>query len=683
MVVQWRAATSGSIGRIWVPGVGLLRKLSLLLLLVLLLGGVALSALWWFLDPSDYTVEISQQATAAVGHPVRVEGGVALALLPKPAIQVEKVTLANAEGFRAPAFAEAREVVAAISPMSLARGRLVLEDVRAGQLALNMEQDSEGASNWRQLLDTIQARNEEEDGFALTFSGLRRAQLDGVRVDFQEHGEAPPWHFELRDLLAKDVLADHEATLSADWSGDLGGIGQGRGRLDAAVQLDDEMALRRIELKALQADLTLGAEGQLKLPLEIEALLELDSAAETASLTGFRLSLHQLFAELEAQVQYDGDQPEVTGTFTVADDLLRETLRRVTGDDPETKDPDALGLLHLQGGFRYETKRLTVSDLTARLDDTRLEAYTAIAVADDPLWEFDITVDQVDLDRYGGREEFDPEPAQRALGVILDELAGMGVDGSLAIGALKTNGLELTEVSARAHSEGDTLEFVPLQASLYGGNYHGELEVTLTDQSPRFSFDQRLESINLAEPFEALLGRAFLDSEGHTRWRGSFNGLRWPEIRDSLEAEGELYLRDGTINGFDLQNMIEDAVPEALGSPDKEPFGEDASTVFSSVSGEFTAANGKLDNAAAKAVSEHFSVVGEGALDMKTGELGYKLELTLVESFQTESEELLQLLDGVTLPLNLHGPLVDLEVEFDFEGLLDSDEPGEHGDYVP
>lgn len=259
-------------------------------------------------------------------------------------------------------------------------------------------------------------------------------------------------------------------------------------------------------------------------------------------------------------------------------------------------------------------------------------------------------------------------------------MTGVGLDGTLKLDAVEARGLAFTEISAHIRSQGGELTVLPLEATAYDGSYYGTFNIPLNGPPYSFRFNQRIEGMALGEALETLLGRAVIEATADTRWSGSFTGMHWPDIRDSLQAEGSLALHDGQINGFSLRQMIEDAVPSALGGANHDPFTDDATTPFSSISGELEVADGVLENAEAHAASEYFIVEGSGKLDITAGELDYDLALTIVESFPTESERLLELLMGVTIPLHLDGPLTNLEISYGFEDALGEDFPEDEAD---
>ena len=97
-----------------------------------------------------------------------------------------------------------------------------------------------------------------------------------------------------------------------------------------------------------------------------------------------------------------------------------------------------------------------------------------------------------------------------------------------------------------------------------------------------------------------------------------------------------------------------------------DAFGDDRTTAFSNLGGEFTISDGILRNTEARARSDHFRAEGQGTLDLRSLDLDYGISLMLVEVFETQSDELLEWLEGRSVPLRLHGPLTSPELDSDF-----------------
>lgn len=650
-----------------------LRRITLSLLAFLLLAALALFAVWFFVDPSDHRSAINRHATEALGHPVEALGDIALTFSPSPTVAVDGIRIGNPDGFEAASFAELASVHATIAPLDLLRGKLTFTTVEAADVTVELERNSDGGSNWRHVLYAAgESNDEDEDEAPLKFAGIRSLSIDTLTLNHANRERDAHQRLVLRELSVDQLFRGGTVTLSVRWHAEGGDLGEAEGTLSGRFELSDALELELVELTNLQAALTPPLDQAAPIPLAITALMELDLGGGTAHLSHLTVTGDGLSAELDGELQWQDDAVKASAAYTITDEAFRARLRALTGQALAAEDPRALQRIHAAGSVEWQHDRLKVDELRLELDDSTLDGHVDARFGDNPLWEFHAALDTIKIDRYTP-EEFRPDNVRAGLQFVLDAVNGVGLDVTLELDAVEAAGLEFNEVRVQIRSQGDELAVLPLEAMVYDGSYYGTFNIPLTGTPYSVWFKQRFEGVSLAEPLETLLGWAVIEATADTQMNGFFTGMHWPEIRDSLEAEGSLTLHEGQINRFSLRQMIEDAVPAALGGVDQDPFTEDATTPFSNISGQLEVAEGVMRNPDAHAASEYFVVGGAGKLDLTAWELDYDLELTIVESFPTESERLLELLMGVSLPLHLHGPLTSLDISYGFDDALGDD----------
>ncbi len=121
--------------------------LALLLLVVLLVGGAL--ALPGFIDWNQYRDGIADQVEAVVGRDVTIRGPIDLSLLPRPALAVRDIRIANLPGGRSPTLLNlsSLEIVIALAP--LIGGEVQVEKLRLIGPQLDLEHLSDGRVNWQ------------------------------------------------------------------------------------------------------------------------------------------------------------------------------------------------------------------------------------------------------------------------------------------------------------------------------------------------------------------------------------------------------------------------------------------------------------------------------------------------------------------------------------------------------
>ncbi len=656
----------------------MLRRIALSLLTFLVLVGLVIIAAWWFVDPNDHRDAISRHASEALGHPVALQGNIRVDLLPLPTITVDSVVIANVEGYADAPFAEASGLHAAIRPLPLLAGDLALSVIHVDGITVRPERNPEGEANWPPI---IEAMVEQDEDPPLAFDGIGDTRIGTVTVDYADHQGDIRQRLTLHDTDVDRLGAGSETSVNATWQAEGTPFNRIDGDLAMRLVLDDALIPRTVEITGLRLDWTPDPERPDSLAADLSAHIEFSPDDHAVSLADLTLTADALEAGLRMDGAWGDAGFTAFGTFTILDVALRDRLHTLIGDDPDAEDPSALQRLSAEGAFQWQRQRLNLDALRVELDDSILDATVDARLGTEPFWEFEAGLDTIDVERYTPRG-FDPDTVRAVSRFILDAVTGVGLDGTVTVDTLKANGLEFDAIEGVVRSRGDELIVQPLEASLYGGSYHGTFSVPLNGQPYSVWFDQRIEGMALAPPLNALFDWAVIEAETDTYWSGSFTGMHWPDIRDSLDAEGTLALREGRINRFSLTRLIEDAVPVALGGIDQAPFTRDATTPFDRISGELAVADGVLTNPDARAGSDYFSVGGSGDLDLAQLELDYRIDLTIIDAFETESEELLEVLRGVTIPLQLHGPLTDLDVQVDLEQALsghddDNDEDGD------
>ena len=636
-----------------------LRRTIVAIVAFFLLVLAALLATLWLFDPDNHREPISRYLGEALGAPVSLEAGLSVDIYPRPTLRISAARVEAPAGEEGPALAEVRGLELAVRTGPLFQGRLRIEDLRAESVAVHLYRGAEGRANWEPLLESLSART-AEDGGRLQFDGMERARVGELRLDYT--GAGPTVRLAGESLVLHDLTAGSQAALEGDWTGEFGDDLRLNGSLVGRLMPEAGYRQWRFSIDELPLQIATERLPESPQPLALGGAMLLDLDEGTLALDAFAAVSGSLRSELTLEAAAGDAGPELMGRFEIADDALRETLTRLTGTEPDTEDPQSLQSLRLSGSILAGPDALNLGDLSLALDDTTGQGHLEVPRGGAPRFAFGLHLDELNVDRYTP-EVLDPERIRWITRGLLAALEGVQVDGELEADALTAQGLTLETVQVGVEGTGRVLRADPARADLAGGSMHGSLDVRLDEDPQPVRFDLRLADVDVREVQETLFGLAVLDSELNAALDGGFAGFHLDDILASLEGRMELLFAEGEILGFSLKNMVEDAVPSALGGADKDPFEEGASTSFSDMTGEFTASGGILRNSEARARSGHFRAQGAGELALHELELDYTIDLMLVEAFEAGSERLLEWLEGNSVPLRLHGPLTDLELD--------------------
>jgi uncharacterized protein involved in outer membrane biogenesis len=123
-------------------------------------------------DPNDYRDALADVVKDVTGRALRVEGDLRIKLLPKPSLEANDVSFANASWALQPHMARAKRVTAEVALLPLLKGRIVVHRFVAIEPQVFLETNADGRGNW-QFGDEAAADAETDDD-----DGASTAELD-------------------------------------------------------------------------------------------------------------------------------------------------------------------------------------------------------------------------------------------------------------------------------------------------------------------------------------------------------------------------------------------------------------------------------------------------------------------------------------------------------------------------
>jgi AsmA protein len=328
-------------------------------LIVLLLLGVLV--LVWVIDPNGFKPTIQARVKQATGRELMLPGKIELGFFPWLAVRTAAGSFGNAPGFGDQPMATWRSAQLGAKLFPLLRGEIVIDRVKLIGAEVRLLRHADGRANWQGI-----GSGEAADPDAPT----RHVSIDGV------------------DLT------------------------------DSHVVFVDEAASRRIEITALRLTTDAIAPDEPFTGTELEGVLHMDGFA--AAGVPFRLEVPR--AELtkdysnlvmkEFAVKIGGLEAKggISGEFgattRMAGNLVsnifdaRALLASVGVEAPTTTDPTALTRIGVATSWRFDAGAVSVEPLTLTLDDTHLSGHISRAAGADPIGDFELRGDQLDLSRY-------------------------------------------------------------------------------------------------------------------------------------------------------------------------------------------------------------------------------------------------------------------------------------------
>lgn len=349
-------------------------KLIFAIIIIVVAGLVALP---FVVDPNDYKDEISTQVEKVTGRNLTLQGDIGLSVFPWIALELGPLSLSNAEGFKADSFAKVEAAEIRIKLLPLLKKQLEMDTVVLDGLVLNLETDKQGKTNWDDLTQTEEPKEEkakpaeEKSGPALAAISIAGVQLSNANILWSDASKGE--NFQLRNLnLDTDPLVPGEPT-ALDMAFDLISAkpeAKAHVTLNTKVMVDMEnqqyalsdLAFTTIaEGKALpfsQADIALNGNIQADMVKQVASISDLVLTAKANN------DKQTIDAKLSGQV----DTNLATQQTTISDLSL-------TADVADPALPGEKAKLELSSNVSADLKQQTVtlSGLLVKLQDLMLE----------------------------------------------------------------------------------------------------------------------------------------------------------------------------------------------------------------------------------------------------------------------------------------------------------------------
>ncbi len=400
--------------------------------------------------------------------------------------------------------------------------------------------------------------------------------------------------------------------------------------------------------------------------LNADTRLNLDR--ETLTFDG--LTLEGLGLKTSGRVEFADifDEVSASGRLEVAPFNLRRLARQLRQELPETADGDAFTRVALSGRFDLSDAGMNLERMDLQLDDTRLGGeFSMTETASGPVTQFDLDVDQINLDRY-----LPPDSQAREAsgdGAALLALAATDLNGEVSIDRLVVSKARLDGFRMRLSSRDGVLQADPVTAALYEGRLTASAVLDANPDLPALTLNTELTGIQAEPVLMDMTGRARLRGKGNFTAELTARGDSVAAMKRSLSGPMSLSFTEGAVAGFDLGRTLRQWKQFKKGQViDVE---DTAATDFTEFAGNPVARDGviRMDDLVLKAPA--FRLQGSGVLaDLRTDTIDYQAQASVVNTSKGAGGRELAELEGLALPLIVNGPLDDPKIRLAWEDIL-------------
>jgi AsmA protein len=615
-------------------------------------------------DPNDYKPLVVKLVQEKKQRTLEIPGRIRLTFFPKIGADLGKVSLSERGGNAVFASVESARVSVALLP--LLRKQVVVDRVAIDGIRANLKRRKDGSTNFDDLAaGEEKAKPKDQDVLVLAVDGVALTNADIVYED--EQGGA---RYELAGATLK-----------------VGKIGDGvsdefsfKGRVrskspaaDADVSLKTKytlhLAKKQVQLKDMVAEVSGTLADMKNVVAGVSAGADLQLSPLAASVAGLVVSFKAKQAAGDLAAKLDVPSLRYSGNEVQAAKLSADVTM-----------PGASGAMHIAAAGSASAnldKQTAAADLAGKVDESSFTAKLAVEQFSPMTYGFDVSVDQLDVDRFTGKPAAGakapakegaakaPEPEKP---IDLSALKDLNAHGSAKIGKLKVAGLSASNVQMQLRAAGGKADVSPLAADLYQGKLAGSVSVNAAPV--RVATKQNLTGVSVGPLLKDLTGNERLEGRGNVSLDVTSQGDTVSALKKALGGSARLDLRDGAIRGVNLAQVIRTA-KAALGRGGDAGAGKrEEKTDFSELSASFRIANGVAHNDDLALKSPLIRVGGSGDVDVGRDRLDYTVKATVVSSTQGQGGPELEALKGVTVPVRLSGPFDQIGYKVDLGSVV-------------
>ena len=636
-----------------------------------------------FFDPNDYRGKIEQLVQEQTGRKLTISGDLKLSLFPWVALQTGALSLGEAPGFGDEPFVSIQEARVGARFLPLLRGDFEVGTLRLVGARIRLITDAQGRENYADLGKKGETESTPEtpssgptkiptiaglqiQDAAITLQNLKTNSRQVVREFNLESGSlqsGKPFDLKTRFVFDQDaamsVKVDVGTTVTADFDSnvhtlaapkiDLTITGQGYPKAGVPVEiraksLQADVGKKVHTLSGLTLATTWKGEGfpPAGVPVSLKADdLNINLATQVLQLTG-------LLAEV-AGAKLSGslsgaeivDAPKINGPLRLEPVVLREWLPKLGVKLPVARDPAVFSKLSFASKVAVTKTSAALNDVTLTLDDTTAKGMLAVADFDAKALRFDLSVDKLNADRYlpppvegaakpAESSESKSDGPKQATPIPVEALRTLNARGELKVAEAIFSGIQFTKLRLGINARDGKVRLNPSEASMYGGQYSGDIGIDATGAAARVSLDEHISGIDFAPLFRDFFKTKRVSGKGTANIKLSGVGKTTDDIVSTLGGAIDFNVANGALEGTDLWWEIrraralfkQQAIPAAPTTP---------RTPFSAMKGTASVTNGVLTNNDLDVSTQYLKVAGKGDVNLPKNTLDYRLTATVLK----------------------------------------------------
>ena len=369
--------------------------------------------------------------------------------------------------------------------------------------------------------------------------------------------------------------------------------------------------------------------------------------------------------------------PRFSGRLELPKANPRDIMKKLAIDDVKTADPKVLQSASLYSDFTATTDSVNLKNLGLKLDDSSIKGNASVQNFAKPAIGFDLSLDDMDVDRYLPPEEKAKAKTAESSGsdagsandteIPVDAIKDINMNGRVQAGRLKVSNLVMTNADLKVTAQNGKLQIEPLTSNFYGGRVRMASTVDASKANPQYGLAARIDAVQAGPFLAALMGDETVTGLANIDLNLSSTGKTVGQIRKALDGTINMKFENGAVKGFNLGKMLRAAQAKLDG---KTGVAEAEQTDFALLSATANITDGVLKNYDLNGLSPAFRIGGEGDVNLFAETLDYLAKVSVVKTSKGQGGETLDSLKGLTIPVKIQGSWHDPKIRIALDDAL-------------
>jgi AsmA protein len=682
-------------------------------------------------NPNDYKTKIIQTVKEATQRTLRLDGNIKLSFFPNIGASLTKVSLSEFNSDKEFAAIDSARVSLAFMP--LLRKQVVVDEVTVSGLQATLVKHKDGTSNIDDLLTKhdMPANTQENQQVKFDIAAVSVANTNLTYLDEMSGAQYAIKNLTLKTgRIANGVTSPIDLSMSVqanqpkldittqlktkltfdldkqqyrlqDMNFQLAGTALDMSDLNVKASGEANADLAKNEFGAQKLTLNVSgakAKEKFEAKLDVPALSmtndkfsgesialsanmqaafgniiavlnmpRLEGNAQSFKIGGLTLDVDVKQAGQAFKINTSG---QVSGNFKTQQFNLNElnVTMNVTGERLPNKSVSS----EMKGNVQIDALNQNVqANFAGGLLQSQIKAKVGVSDFAQPAIKFDVELDQLDADLYLPKPTTEPTKAAETESPLdLSGLSKLNIDGSLRIGTLKIMNVKSSEMRVDVQAKNGVVNVNPLSANLYQGHANGSLSIN-AQAVPIIHINQNLNDVNVATLGKDAANFDTLEGKGNVGINLVLQGNMISEMKKTANGSLSLNLVDGAIKGINIAKKMRDAKNLLGAKSQSQSANKEEKTDFSELKASFKVTNGIAHNDDLSMKSPLLRLSGNGDINIGNDSINYLAKATLAKTLEGQGGQ--DSVRGVTVPVRVSGPFIDLKYGLDFNALV-SDE---------